>query len=43
MQFSLNRQVSLRAEVERFRKLGDDSTGGELQADAYLLGAIFRF
>jgi OOP family OmpA-OmpF porin len=43
LQFNLTKAVALRAEVERFRKLGDDSTGGELQADAYSLGAIFRF
>lgn len=43
LQFNLSKEVALRAEVERFRKLGDDSTGGELQADAYSLGAIFRF
>lgn len=43
MQYELSRNVALRFEAERFSKLGDDSTGGELKADAYLVGAIVRF
>ena len=43
LQYALSREIAVRAEVERFRKLGDDSTGGELQADAYTVGVIFRF
>lgn len=43
LQYDLNPAVALRAEVETFRKLGDDSTGGELKVDVASLGAIFRF
>jgi len=43
MQYDLSKEVALRIEAERFNKLGDDSTGGELKADAYTIGAIYRF
>jgi len=43
LQYGLSKEIALRGEVERFRKLGDDSTGGELQADAINVGVIFRF
>ena len=43
LQYDLNPALGLRAEVETYRKLGDDSTGGELKVDVVSLGAIFRF
>lgn len=43
LQYDLNPALALRAEVETYRKLGDDSTGGELKVDVLSLGAIFRF
>lgn len=43
LQYDLNPAVALRGEVETYRKLGDDSTGGELKVDVLSLGAIFRF
>lgn len=43
MQYDISKEVALRFEAERFNKLGDDSTGGELKADAYTIGAIYRF
>ena len=43
MQYDITPTVGLRGEVETYRKLGDDSTGGELKVDVVSLGAIFRF
>lgn len=43
LQYDITPAVALRGEVETYRKLGDDSTGGELKADVLSLGAIFRF
>ncbi len=43
LQYDLNPALALRGEVETFRKLGDDTTGGELKVDVLSLGAIFRF
>jgi OOP family OmpA-OmpF porin len=43
LQYDFNPAFGLRGEVETYRKLGDDSTGGELKVDALSLGAIFRF
>ncbi len=43
LQYDLNPALALRGEVETYRKLGDDSTGGELKVDVLSLGAIFRF
>lgn len=43
LQYNLSRELAVRGEVERFRKLGDASTGGELEADAVNVGVIFRF
>jgi OOP family OmpA-OmpF porin len=43
LQYEISRNVALRFEAERFSKLGDDSTGGELKADAYSIGALIRF
>ncbi len=43
LQYDISPAIGLRAEVETFRKLGDDSTGGELKVDVVSLGAIFRF
>ncbi len=42
-QYDVTPELGLRAEVETFRKLGDDSTGGELKLDVLSLGAVFRF
>ncbi len=43
LQYDLNPSLALRGEVETFRKLGDDTTGGALKVDVLSLGAIFRF
>ena len=43
MQYDITPTVGLRGEVETYRKLGDDSTGGELKVNVVSLGAIFRF
>lgn len=43
LQYDFNAAFGLRGEVETYRKLGDDSTGGELKVDALSLGALFRF
>ncbi|MEO8385179.1 MAG: outer membrane beta-barrel protein [Betaproteobacteria bacterium] len=43
LQYELNPSLALRGEVETFRKLGDDSTGGELKVNVLSVGAIFRF
>ena len=42
LQYDITPTVGLRGEVETYRKLGDDSTGGELKVDVVSLGAIFR-
>ena len=41
--YDITPALALRGEVETYRKLGDDSTGGELKVDVLSLGAIFRF
>ena len=43
LQYEINPAIALRGEVETYRKLGDDSTGGELKVDVVSVGAIFRF
>ena len=43
LQYEISPTIGLRGEVETYRKLGDESTGGELKVDAISLGAIFRF
>ena len=43
LQYELNPSLALRGEVETYRKIGDDSTGGELKVDVLSVGAIFRF
>ena len=43
LQYDLSPALALRGEVETYRKLGDDTTGGELKVDVLSLGAIFRF
>ena len=43
LQYDITPVIGLRGEFETYRKLGDDSTGGELKVDVVSLGAIFRF
>ena len=43
LQYEVTPVIALRGEVETYRKLGDDSTGGELKVDVVSVGAIFRF
>ena len=43
VQYDTTPAVALRGEVETYRKLGDDSTGGELKVDVLSLGAILHF
>lgn len=43
LQYDLTKNVGLRLEAERFRKLGDNSTGGDIDVDMYSVGTVFRF
>ncbi len=43
VQYDFTPVFGVRGEWETYRKLGDDSTGGELKGDAISLGAVFRF
>ena len=43
VQYEFSPVIGLRGEVETYRKMGDDTTGGELKVDVISLGAVFRF
>jgi hypothetical protein len=43
IQHDLTSVFAVRAEVERFPKLGDDSTGGELRLTTFSAGIVVRF
>lgn len=43
LQYDLTPHFSLRAEVERFPKLGDDSTGGDLRLTTFSAGIAVKF
>lgn len=43
LRYDLNKQLGLTAEAQRYAKLGNDSTGGELRVTVYSLGARFNF
>jgi OmpA-OmpF porin, OOP family len=42
-QYDINKQIAIRAEGQRYDKLGNDSTGGKLKLDVYTIGAVFSF
>ena len=41
--YNINKQVGVRAEYERFSKLGDSNTTGTSDVDLFSLGAVFKF
>lgn len=43
LQYDFTPTFGLRGEWETYRKLGDDTTGGELKGDVVSIGAVFRF
>jgi OmpA-OmpF porin, OOP family len=42
-QYDFNKQFAIRAEGQRYSKLGNNSTGGELKLDVYSIGGVFSF
>jgi OmpA-OmpF porin, OOP family len=42
-QYDINKQIGIRAEGQRYSKLGNRSTGGELKVDVFSIGAVFNF
>ncbi len=42
-QYDFNPQFGLRLEAQRYNKLGNGSTGGELRANVYSLGGVVNF
>jgi OmpA-OmpF porin, OOP family len=42
-QYDINKQIAIRAEGQRYDKLGNDNTGGKLKLDVYTIGAVFSF
>ncbi len=43
VQYDWNQQTGIRAEYEKFQKLGDKDTTGEADVDMISIGAVFRF
>ena len=43
LQYDISKQVAIRAEGQRYEKLGNDDTGGKLKLDVYTIGAVFSF
>jgi OmpA-OmpF porin, OOP family len=43
LQYDINKQFGVRLEAQRYNKLGDDSSGGELRINQYSLGGIINF
>lgn len=43
VQYDFNKQISARADLTRYDKLGDDSTGGKLRVDTLMAGVVFNF
>lgn len=43
LKYDISKQLGLAFEAQRYAKLGDDSTGGELRVNVYSLGATFNF
>jgi OmpA-OmpF porin, OOP family len=43
VQYDFNKQISARADLTRYDKLGNDSTGGKLRVDALMAGVLFNF
>jgi OmpA-OmpF porin, OOP family len=43
LQYDFNKQISARADLTRYDKLGNDSTGGKLRVDALMAGVLFNF
>ncbi len=43
VQYELSKNLGLRLEVERFRKLGGSALGSAFDADNYSLGVLFKF
>ncbi len=43
VQYAMSKDLGLRLEVERFRKLGGNALGSAFDADNYSLGVLFKF
>ncbi len=43
VQYDLSKNLGLRLEVERFRKLGGNALGSAFDADNYSIGVLFKF
>ncbi len=43
LQYDISKQIAVRAEGQRYEKLGNDDTGGKLKLDVYTIGAVFSF
>ncbi len=43
LQYDISKQIGIRAEGQRYNKLGNGRTGGELKLDVYSIGAVFSF
>ncbi len=43
LQYDISKQIAIRAEGQRYEKLGNDDTGGKLKLDVYTIGAVFSF
>jgi OmpA-OmpF porin, OOP family len=43
LQYDINKQIGIRAEGQRYNKLGNDETGGKLKLDVFTIGAVFNF
>ncbi len=43
VQYAMSKNLGLRLEVERFRKLGGNALGSAFDADNYSLGVLFKF
>lgn len=43
LQYEVSSRVSLRGELERYRKVGEATTTGEVSIDLYSVGLLFRF
>ncbi len=43
LDYAVNQKMAIRAEIERFSKLGDNNTTGEGDVDLLSLGVVFKF
>jgi OmpA-OmpF porin, OOP family len=43
VQYDINKQIGVRADLTRYDKLGNDATGGKLRVDTLMAGVSFNF